>query len=210
MEDIKRAVVFCGAPVTASNQPPVPTDALYICADGGLLLAESCGVVPDILLGDFDSLHDIPTGKSCTVLQYPPEKDDTDAMLAAKIALENGCNDIVFYGALGGRLDHTFANLQMLYWLCRRGISAKLVDEKHIVQMQHNTTCHYPKRDGYYFSIFSFSETCTGVTLSSVKYPLQDGVLSSDFPLGVSNEIVAEKAIVAVENGTLLVLYARD
>lgn len=202
------AVIFAGAPVNPSVQPAVPEAAYYLCADAGVRLAQAFHIQPDWIVGDFDSLGSVPSGENVTV--YPPEKDDTDIVLAAKYALSKGCDTLVFYGALGGRLDHTVANLQLLRLLADYGAQGILVDEAHWVTLQRNGTHRYPRRDGMYFSLFSLTERCEDVTLEGVAYPLSHGSLSASFPLGVSNEIVAEEAVVTVGKGDLLVIYARD
>ena len=126
---MKQAVIFAGAPVQPELQPPVPQADLYLCADAGVRLAQALGIVPDRIMGDFDSLGDVPAGEN--VEAFSPEKDDTDILLAAKYALSAGCSRLIFYGALGGRLDHMVANLQMLRFLADRNAQGILVDHAH-------------------------------------------------------------------------------
>ena len=141
---------------------------------------------------------------------FSPEKDDTDILLAAKYALSAGCSRLIFYGALGGRLDHMVANLQMLRFLADRNAQGILVDHAHWITLQRGGTASYPRREGMYFSLFAMTERCEDVTLEGVAYPLCHGVFSNAFPLGVSNEILAETAKVTVGKGDLLVMYAKD
>lgn len=204
---MKRAVIFGGASVIPSEQPVVPEADCYICADAGVRLAQALGMTPDWIVGDFDSLGEIPERSDVAV--YPAEKDDTDLILAAKYALSKDCTELIFYGALGGRLDHTIANLQMLRMLADAGARGILVDDRHWVTLQRGGKVRYPRREGY-FSLFSLTETCEDVTLEGVAYPLVHGTLSGTFPLGVSNEIIAEEAVVTVGKGDLLVVFARD
>ena len=82
---MKQAVIFAGAPVQPEQQPPVPAADLYVCADAGVKLAQALGVVPDWIVGDFDSLGSVPEGEN--VEPFSPMKDDTDILLAAKYAL---------------------------------------------------------------------------------------------------------------------------
>ncbi len=204
---MKRAVIFAGAPVDAAVQPPVPEAQLYLCADAGARLAQALGIEPDWIIGDFDSLGETPTGSRVAV--FPPEKDDTDTILAAKYALLQECDELVFYGALGGRLDHTIANLQMLRMLADHQAHGILLDEKHFVTLLRNETAVYPKRSGY-LSLFSLTEVCEDVTVQGVKYPLSHGKLSGSFPLGVSNQVLAQQAVVTVGKGDLLVVFATE
>ena len=110
---MKPCIIFCAAGFDGLLSP-IPSDALVIAADGGLRHTEGLGLTPGIILGDFDSLGYIPTDSRV----YPVEKDDTDAMLAVRVGLEQGCDFFVFYGAMDGpRLDHTVANFQTLAYL---------------------------------------------------------------------------------------------
>ena len=94
--------------------------ALVIAADAGLRHLEARGIVPDLILGDFDSLREVPEGGN--VFHYPVEKDDTDSMLAVKAGLARGCRVFLLYGCLGGpRPDHAYANYQTLVYLARHG-----------------------------------------------------------------------------------------
>ena len=205
---MKQAVIFAGAPVQPALQPPVPQADLYLCADAGVRLAQALGIVPDRIMGDFDSLGNVPAGEN--VEAFSPEKDDTDILLAAKYALSAGCSRLIFYGALGGRLDHMVANLQMLRFLADRNAQGILVDHAHWITLQRGGTASYPRREGMYFSLFAMTERCEDVTLEGVAYPLCHGVFSNAFPLGVSNEILAKTAKVTVGKGDLLVMYAKD
>ena len=207
---MKRAVIFGGAPVDPAVQPPVPAADLMLCADAGLRLAKAMQIVPDQVAGDFDSLGYVPKEEGAGVAVHPARKDETDLILSAEYALAHGCTELWLYGALGGRLDHTMANFQMLRLLADRGAKGILVDEKHWITLQRGGTAFYPRREGMYFSLFSLSERCEDVTLEGVAYPMCHGSFSGSFPLGVSNEILAEKAAVTVGKGDLLVIYARD
>ena len=109
---MKRAVIFSGGAFEKPDWVALPKDAMILCADSGLRHARALGISPDWVLGDFDSSSEQPEGES--VLRYPPEKDDTDTMLAVKQALSLGAEEIQIYGGLGGRFDHSIANVQTL------------------------------------------------------------------------------------------------
>lgn len=200
-------VIFGGAPVNPLLQPAVPQADCVICADGGLRLAQALQVEPDLIMGDFDSLGEIP--QELKVKVYPAQKDDTDMMLAVQEAVNRGCDELVIYGGLGGRLDHFYANVQMLLQLAQKGIFAGLVDEKHRVSVQLKGKQVYQKDDFPYISLFALSEECV-VTTEGLAYPLTHGVLKNNIPLGVSNEINECQGSIEVEQGELLVIQARD
>lgn len=206
---MKTALIFGGAPCSPRKQPPLPAAELVVCADAGLQLAKALGAKPDWVVGDFDSLGEVPA--DVPMEQFPSQKNDTDLLLAVKYGLSQGCDHFVIYGALGGRIDHLTANIQTLSFLAAQGAQGVLVDENHwITQQQGGSTAAYPKRQGMYFSLFAMGQQCTGVTVRGVQYPLTDAVLTASFPLGVSNVITADQAVVTVRKGTLLVIYAKD
>ena len=187
----------------------VPQDAFLICADKGYLAAKELGIVPYLVIGDFDSLGFVPgTGD---VKIYPAEKDDTDTLLAVKEALKAGARKICIYGALGGRLDHTLANIQTLAYITENGAEGTLISDKNCITMQAGgTTRRYKRRDGFYFSVLSYTEKCTGVNISGTEYTLSDGELSYSVPLGVSNRITEEYGEVSLRDGMILVIESEE
>lgn len=116
--------------------------AFVIAADKGLVHLEAQGIRPDLIVGDFDSLGRVPAGDN--ILRHPVEKDDTDTMLAVKTALDRGMGTIVFYGCLGGRLDHTYANLQTLTYLAQRGGQGWLLGDGTVVTAVENGRLDLP------------------------------------------------------------------
>ncbi len=187
----------------------IPEDALLICADSGYRHAKRLGLHPDILLGDFDSFTD-PLPEDCEILRFPVEKDETDTMLAVYCGRDRGCWDFRIYGALGGgRLEHTIANIQMLHHMALAGLQGSLLDGDTLVTVQLPGTCRYPDRGGY-FSLFSLTDACGGLTVSGTKYPLENAILKNSFPLGVSNQILAQEAVVTLGSGVLLVIQGKD
>ncbi|MGN1195171.1 MAG: thiamine diphosphokinase [Acutalibacteraceae bacterium] len=116
-----------------------------ICADGGYGKALSNEIKPDLTVGDFDSYGKIPNEKS--IIVHPAEKDDTDSMLAVKCGLERGYRTFIMYGMLGGRLDHTFANIQLLGFICEHGGKGILVGEKYNVTAVKNDKISFKKEN---------------------------------------------------------------
>ena len=179
--------------------------AFVIAADGGLRYLEESGVTADLVVGDFDSLGRIPVGEN--TICHPVEKDDTDTMLAVKLGLERGYREFVFYGCLGGRPDHTYANQQTLLYLARRSARGYLVGEGWVSCAVQNGRIDFPAQLTGTISVFCPDGEAHGVDLEGLYYPLRDGSLGSDFPLGVSNHFVGECSGVSVKNGTLLVMW---
>lgn len=178
---------------------------LLLAADGGLVHLERQGLVPHLIVGDFDSLGHVPEGNN--IIRHPVEKDDTDTMLAIKTGLERGYRDFVLYGCLGGRLDHAYANLQALVFLARRGAAGWLLGGGLAVTAVRNGRLEFGAGREGVISVFCPDGEARGVTLTGLHYPLRDAVLTSAFPLGVSNRFTGAAASVSVEDGTLLVLW---
>lgn len=196
-------VIFCAGEFDNLAQP-LKAGALIIAADGGYAHTQKLGLKPDVVLGDFDSLGYVPQDAQI----YPVEKDDTDCMLAVRASLEKGCDSIVIYGALDGpRMDHTVANLQTLLYLARRGASGTLVGKHNIVTAVRNGTVRFDAMARGTVSVFCIGEQARGVTIRGLKYELQNGTLTPDYPLGVSNAFLGKEASVTVEDGTLILIY---
>lgn len=176
-----------------------------ICADRGVSHAQKLGVQPDLIVGDFDSLGYIPKA-SCKILQFKPEKDDTDLMIALKQAIELGFMDIKIYAALGGRLDHTFASIQALAYALDHDTAAQLVSDTDTVAMLDPGEYAFERKNGFSLSLFSYSQNVSDLNIKGAKYEAENVQLSSSFPLGISNEIVGEKATVSFKSGRLLVI----
>lgn len=178
---------------------------LIIAADGGLRHLENRGIVPDYVVGDFDSLGRVPMGDN--IIRHPVEKDDTDMLLAIKTGLSLGCRTFVLYGGLGGRIDHAYANYQALCYLAERGASGWLLGEGNAVTALRNGTLHFPDTCSGTVSVFCTGSRAEGVTLEGLYYPLHEATLTSAFPLGVSNQFTGVPAVVTVRDGTLLVMW---
>ena len=183
----------------------LPPRALVIAADGGLAHLERRGQRPDLIVGDFDSLGRVPEGAN--VIRHPVEKDDTDMMLAVRTGLERGCRNFLLYGGLGGRLDHAYANLQALSWLADRGARGWLLGSGMAASVIRNGHLDFAAGRQGVVSVFCPNGEARGVDLTGLYYPLKDAVLTSSFPLGVSNQFTGETASVSVREGSLLVMW---
>ncbi|MBO5836734.1 MAG: thiamine diphosphokinase [Oscillospiraceae bacterium] len=202
---MSNCIIFCAGGFECLAEPIQETDYI-IAADGGYRHTQALGLTPDAILGDFDSLDQIPAGATV----FPVEKDDTDAMLAVRHGLEKGYKQFILYGALDGpRLDHTIANLQTLLFLADNGAEGCLVGNTHIATTVTNSRT-FPAEATGIVSMFCLGKDATGVTLENLKYPLENGTLTAGFPLGVSNHFTGKSATVSVKNGTLLIICDRQ
>ena len=199
----KHCTVICAGEVGTLR---VPADSFVICADGGLAHAKKAGIEPDLIVGDFDSFGQIPQGKNVRV--HPVAKDETDSFLAADYALERGCDVFLFYGCLGGRFDHTLANLQLLRRLCLCGCHATLIgaDGTRITAIRNETLSFSAALTGS-IGVFSLTPESRGVTVKNLRYEAENVTLNDHTSLGASNAFCGKAAQIGVTDGMLLITW---
>lgn len=198
-------VIFCAAEFDALAETISPED-FVIAADGGLRHTDALGITPNEIIGDFDSLGFTPKGANV----FPVEKDDTDAMLAVRRGLELGCRVFYLYGSLDGpRLDHTVANFQTLQFLANHGAVGYLIGRDTIVTVVKDGAIRFPAGKTGTISVFCMGADAQGVTERGLYYPLENGTLTSGFPLGASNHFTGKEAEISVKSGSLLILWER-
>ena len=183
---------------------------LVIAADGGFDYLEEIGLRVDIVLGDFDSVvsYDLPYD----AIRYPREKDDTDMMIAVKMGLDKGYTEFAIYGGLGGRLDHTIGNIQLLTYLAKNGASGTLYHDDFAVKVVNGGSIVLGKDAtfnvaGNICSVFALDRHCHNVTISGLKYEVTGEDWYNHLPKGVSNEFTGKRAVISCSKGTIGVLY---
>lgn len=203
---MRKAVIFAAGELSteiAAEEIRSSAD-IIIAADRGLEHLMRAGVSPDIIVGDFDSYTGELPETGAEIHRSVPEKDDTDTMLAVRIAIERGCTEIDLYGALGGRTDHTIANIQTLRFAREHGCRMRICGgEMLTIQGAEEGSVSYPKNEGY-FSVFALTDTAGIEYMRGVKYPLEDYTMTAAFPIGVSNEITADHAELRLSSGLVL------
>ena len=182
-------------------------DILFIAADGGALFLESIGFLPDVIIGDFDSLTKAQYQRyekmGVKIIKYPVEKDKTDGELALQYCWERGFNNIIIIGFAGGRLDQQLTNIFLLEYAFRNGITAFIKEpglEMGIIDREKV----FFQKIGAGLSLIPLDEKVTGVTVTGCKYLLESGSLLRYKTRGISNIIEQEKAVITVEKGLLL------
>lgn len=206
MEPQKRAVIMAGADIKDySFYKPLGTDFI-ICADRGYRHCKALGLVPDVLLGDFDSL-DIPLPEGIERHTYPAEKDETDLQLAIDFAIQKGFKEIYCIGVFGGRCDHFLGNIGLMKWAKDRGANLIFEDSETYMFLLSGEVI-LPKRENHYLSLFPFFEDAT-VTLKGTKYAVEEAVLRVGDTLGISNEIKEDFARITVKTGSAIILQCR-
>ena len=199
----RRCVIFtacCEGDASAAYIPQA--NDCILCADAGYELARSIGVKPDVVIGDFDSM-DAPQDEN--IIRHPVIKDDTDTILCANYALEMGVQNFLIVGGIGGRLDHTIANLQTLAYLAGHGANAQLCDGRQHAWAVKDGCLRIPRTGGK-LSVFALNGKCEGVYIRGAKYELENAVLTPDYPLGMGNDFKSDFAEIGTKKGTLLVL----
>lgn len=209
-----------------------------IAVDGGLAFADRAGMTITHLVGDFDTidggtLEKYVHRKDICVHQFSPEKDYTDTDIAVKLALqlfdENPCRETTvsscpckmsqsadekilhILGGTGSRLDHVLANLQMLKNIMEAGVQGILIDKNNQIQMIRGG-CELKKEGifGKYMSLVPATMDLSGITLEGFKYPLNQANTHFGESLCVSNELVAEKGRITIEEGLAWMILSRD
>jgi thiamine pyrophosphokinase len=184
--------------------PLAPREQDFLIAvDGGVETLRQRGLTPDLVIGDFDSLGYCP--KELQPIILPCEKDDTDMLSALRQGLQRGYETFLLYGGTGGRMDHTLANIQLLYFLAAQQKTGYLIGEQNLLTAVKDSSLHLSGLTGY-LSVFAVGDQAKGVTIAGCRYNLQNGTLSNQYPIGVSNEFTNQPALLSVLDGTLLIV----
>ncbi|MEF9982940.1 MAG: thiamine diphosphokinase [Oscillospiraceae bacterium] len=184
-----------------------PCDFVIAC-DDGYRHCVKFGFKPDILIGDFDSIKSqLP--KDVETVKLNCEKDDTDTISAIKFALKKGFKSIVLTGALGGRIDHSFANIASLLFINSNGAYGEIIGDSERIFLIQNEEIVLQSEPNYTLSIFTPDEIAVGVCLKNVKYELDEYTMTNNFPIGISNEFTENDAIISVREGRLLVFLSQ-
>lgn len=189
---------------------------VILAADAGMEALYRDHILPDIIVGDFDSVnpdtleyfHD---KEQIEVCMLNPEKDDTDTEYAIREAIRRGAREIVIVGGTGTRIDHVLGNICLLGIGLEHQVKICLMDEHNRMRMiDQPLTLKKAEQYGKYVSLIPFSEYVQGVTLRGFKYPLTDYTMGGFNSLGISNEIVSEEASISITSGQLIVIESKD
>lgn len=188
-------------------------ETFLICADGGANNLKKFGILPDLLIGDFDSISqealDFYSKKNIEIMNFPPEKDYTDSELSVETAISKGFTDIIILGGIGSRMDHTIANVFLLKTIHEAGCHGTLIDNNNIIQLI-SSDITLERHDGYKVTLLPLTPEVEGITTKGLYYPLENYTLRQGSTRGVSNEFLDEEASVSIQSGLLLVMMSRD
>ncbi len=211
-----RAILFGSAQIQDYSvcKKNLLSDDIIICCDGGMHHTKQLNVLPNYIIGDFDSVENevfkYYKNLGVEIKQYPTQKDETDMELGLNFAMELGANDIIIFGGIGSRFDHTLANAHLLLRLLKQGVRGRLINENNCVELIDRPTKFYGKK-GDIISIIPLSMQVTGITLGGMEYPLYDKTLTIDDEIvAISNTMLEDEVEVKVKNGYLFVIQTKD
>lgn len=204
---MKTCMIIGSAPIQNNSvfQEFMIDETFVICADGGLDTAMVNNITPNLIIGDFDSAKTVPP-ENIETIRLPVAKDDTDTMAAIKTAFRRGFEDFVLLGTMGGRFDHTYANLSALQYIVSNGGKAVMAGDDSKIFLIRDSRLILTKMSGCTVSVFPFGCPCCTVSYQGMLYPLTEKCLNANFPLGVSNRIINDNAEITVHSGDALVI----
>lgn len=189
---------------------------VIIAADSGMNFLYKNNIMPDVVVGDFDSvdkeaLEYFRAFENIEIQMLNPEKDDTDTEYAIRYAISKGADSITLIGATGTRLDHVMANICLLGIGFEENVEIEIIDKNNRIRlMNHSFSIEKNKQFGKYISLIPFEKVVKGVTLKGMKYNLDDYDMGGYNSLGVSNEIVDDVAEISFKEGVMLVIESKD
>lgn len=190
------------------------SDDFIICADGGIHHLLKLGIYPDLWIGDFDSckfdelIKMYPKLKEVNTLVLKKDKDETDTHFSCIKALEMGYNEILIVFASGGRLDHMLSNIHILEFILNKGAKASITDEKNTIHICSDFISVPKVRK--YLSVIPLDKEVTIEKSNGLLYPLNDFTLRREISMGVSNEIIDDKAEIYIKSGKTLIVESDD
>ncbi len=190
---------------------------IVVGVDGGVSHLEALGIMPTHILGDFDSIISFESLKlqypDSKWIEYPPEKDFTDSELALEILSQLDCEFILIVGAFGGRLDHMIGTVFLLNRYTTDTNRIIMIDTRNQMELLTGPLTYAINPDELNFKYVSFipiTQKAEGITLKGFKYPLNEATIKMGETIGISNEIIEEKAQITFINGKLLMIFSKD
>ncbi len=187
-----------------------------IGVDRGLEFLHRHQVEVDYIVGDFDSVSPEVIAqykqlKNIPIREFNPIKDASDTEIAVRLAIELGYQEITILGATGSRIDHMWANVQVLAIPYELGVQAEIVDSLNRIRLIHHSfLADISQLYGTYFSVFSLGGAVDGLTISGAKYPLENHTLLPYDSLSVSNQCVDKQLMIIYESGTLILMESKE
>lgn len=206
-----RAVIFANGELNDRQQTLqwLDDEDLLIAADGGSRHYLALGLIPEIIIGDLDSLESDLLEKFETlgsrIVRHPARKDFTDLELALRFAAERGVEDILVFGALGARWDQTLANMLLPTHPDLASARIRLIDGRQEIRLiRPGERLQVQGSPGDTVSLIPLKEAVSGVSTHGLEYPLSDEGLDFGATRGVSNVLLGDQAEIFIRAGLLL------
>ncbi len=186
---------------------------VVVCADGGARHLVRMKMLPDLVIGDLDSIGEKERRAfldgGVEFRKFPPRKNETDTELAVETAVDAGPDEIVLMGTFGTRMDHTLASTFLLKKILDAGIRGRMIDEHNTLHLI-DETIDLTGKVGDIFSLVPITPEVTGITLQGAEYPLDNATIPLGSSLGISNRFSREGVTVTITSGLLMVILSRD
>lgn len=186
--------------------------SMVIAADRGAEYCLMAGIIPDMVVGDMDSLpvevQDELIFNNIEIRRFDCRKDMTDTQIAVDTAIEKGADKIEILAGIGSRFDHSLANVHLLFRAMKKGIKAKIVSGIHEIFLIERKT-DIKNEAGAIISLLPLGHHAKGITLKGFEYETDNTDMDMSFPVGVSNVICSESAEVIVSDGILIAIITR-
>lgn len=208
--------ILIGAGDLTISRIPIQENDLCIAVDGGYEYCKLLEIVPDYILGDFDSISEkeaenvaeIAKEMNDRVIVLPAEKDDTDMLAAIKLGLSEGYQSFRIYAGMGGRVEHTIANIQCLLYLKEHNAVGYLMDGTGMILVAKEEAISFQDTLEGYLSLFCMGEEAV-VTIENMKYLLKEDKITNSFPIGISNEFLpGQKGKITVHKGAVMMIVS--
>lgn len=199
--------ILIGAGEFYEKEIPIEKEDLVIACDGGYAYCQQLKITPHLVVSDFDSYKN--EIKDVKVNRSQPEKDDTDMLLGIQEGLNQGYHEFVIYGAMGGRIEHTLANIQCLKYLLDHDAHGVMISKNVSIDVMGEGCIEYSEYEKGYISVFSLNDNSL-VSIENLKYPLDHAILSNAYPLGIDNEFIQKKSRITVHQGCVCIIQHKE
>jgi thiamine pyrophosphokinase len=211
----QRVLIYSGGALGAWALEDTQAGDVYVGADRGALFLVQHGIKPNIALGDFDSVDEtelalIRLNSKQLLICDPVMKDLSDSEMAFSWALDQNPQEIILYGALGTRFDHSLANIHLLMQALENRTACTIVDFNNRIRLiNHSLKLQRTTRFNH-VSLLPLTSQVMGITLQGFQYPLHEATLTIGQSLGLSNRIIEPFGHIQISQGILLVIESKD
>ncbi len=207
-KEIKKCTIISGAPDYSVDflKQNIDCDSFIIAADSGYKKLLNADIIPNLIIGDFDSSPkpDI----DCDILTLPCQKDDTDTFYCVKKAIELGYNHITIMFAIGNRFDHTYSNILCLDYCHKANVKCVIIDSHNRISLIDSEYTFSKQYD--YFSLFAYLEDCKGISINGSCYDVDNIDIATHNQFAQSNQIKNDNCTITVKQGNLLLVESND